>query len=522
MMSFDRAIDPGRAADDILARAAAKPWEDLLAAHAAEHGSMYGRVSLDLGASPRADLPTDERLNAVRKGAVDPGLEALYFQFGRYLLMGSSRPPGRVPANLQGIWNDRMWAPWEADFHLNINLQMNYWPADLCNLSETMESLSEWFARVAEKGEVSARKLYGARGWVAFTCTNLFGRTTPGGSTKGSQFQNGVLDPLAGAWMAMTLWRHYEFTSDEEFLRRRAYPVLKGAAEFILDYLVEDPDGALVIVPSTSPENSYIHPETGKPVRITKGSTYHTTIARVVLDAVSRASEILETDAQLRAEIDEALAKLPPFKIGGDGSIQEWIEDFKERHAGHRHISHLMGLHPFAEITPRAPELFEAARKTIERRLSHGGGHTGWSRAWVINFYARLLDGERAHEHVVMLLRKSTHPNLFDNHPPFQIDGNFGGTAGIAEMLLQSHDGEVRLLPALPKAWPTGSVRGLKARGGIAVDIEWRDGELTKATFRLAEGVPSEARSFEVRYGEKADRVRVGPGRDVVLSRADF
>ncbi|MHC4249012.1 MAG: glycoside hydrolase family 95 protein, partial [Planctomycetota bacterium] len=251
MMNFDRAIDPGRSADEILSRASAKSWDDLLAAHVAEHGSMYGRVSLDLGASPRADLPTDERLNAVRKGSGDPGLEALYFQFGRYLLMGSSRRPGRVPANLQGIWSDRMWAPWEADFHLNINLQMNYWPADLCNLSETMESLSGWFARVAEKGRVSARKLYGARGWVAFTCTNLFGRTTPGGSTKSSQFQNGVLDPLAGAWMAMTLWRHYEFTRDEEFLGRRAYPVLKGAAEFILDYLVADAGGALVIVPST-------------------------------------------------------------------------------------------------------------------------------------------------------------------------------------------------------------------------------------------------------------------------------
>ena len=513
MMNFDRSLVAGRRAEAILNEAADKPWGDLRRDHVAEHRTMFERVSLDLGGSDQDTITTNERLKRAKEDKIDPALATLYFQYGRYLLMSSSRRPGRLPANLQGMWNEKMWAPWEADYHLNINLQMNYWPADPTNLAETIDPLADWFIRLTEKGRVSARKLYNADGWVTYTATNPFGRTTPSGSTKASQFQNGVLDPLAGAWMAMTLWRHYEFSEDKAFLQEQAYPIIKGAAEFILDYLIKDQDGYLVIAPSTSPENAYIHPELNKPVRITRGAAYHMSIVRVVFEAVVLGSKILDTDEQLRVKLQSSLKKLPPFRIGADGTIQEWIEDYKENEPKHRHVSHLIGLHPFSLIGEQDARLLEAARRALEKRGF--GGDVGWSNAWKICFFARLGDAEQAHWYLNRLITRNAFGNLMNACWPgrvFQIDGNFSGTVGIAEMLLQSQGGHIHLLPALPKAWPEGKVTGLRARGNCEVDIYWEDGKLKRAVIRSLTGGP-----VRIRYKDDRRIVNIAKGQSYTL-----
>lgn len=505
---------PARLCQEQLRRAAQRSYAQIRKRHLADYQPLYRRVSLDLGAGDGAQMPTDQRMAAFHRGQADPGLASLFFQYGRYLLIAGSREDSPLPTNLQGIWNDNLACNmgWTCDFHLDINTEQNYWPTEVCNLTECHEPLFRLLESLRVAGRRTARNVYGARGWVCHVFTNPWGFTSPGWGLGWG------LHPTGGIWLASDLWEHYRFTGDRVFLRQRAYPILKEAAEFFLDYMVEHPKyGWLVTGPADSPENTFLTPD-GKGCSESMGPTCDAVLVRDLFSSCRQASEVLGCDEDFRAKLTAAQAKLPPLRIGRHGQLMEWLEDFEEAAPNHRHTSHLIALYPSAQISPTAtPDLAKAARTTIERRLSQRDWEdVEWSRGNLINFFARLGDAEQAHRHLMGLLLEDTETNLLTfsrggiaGAPAniFCVDGNYAGTAGIAEMLLQSQSDEMVLLPALPKAWPTGRVTGLRARGGFTVDIAWRNGELLSAVITSTNGG-----RCRVRYGSHVSECELAAG----------
>ena len=494
-------VQPEETTEEWIRSAAAKGYGALLEEHLADYKALFGRVRLRLGGARRASaLSTPERLAAYRSGAGDPELEELYFHFGRYLLISSSRP-GNLPANLQGIWSNSTDGPWHVDYHNNINVQMNYWPACPAHLEECSEPLFDYIRSLAAPGERVARSYFGARGWTASISANPFGFASP----LSSEDMTWNLCPMAGPWLATHLWDYYDFTRDTSFLRSTAYELLRSSARFTVDYLWRRPDGTYSAAPSTSPEHG----------PVSEGTTFSHAVAREILLDAAAAAEILGEDEAERQEWLAVERRIVPYQIGRFGQIMEWNEDIDDPDDHHRHVNHLFGLHPGRTLSPlTTPELARAARVTLNHR---GDGATGWSMGWKLNQWARLHDGDRAYSLFRNLLAQGTLDNLWDSHPPFQIDGNFGGTAGICEMLLQSHDGVIHLLPALPSVWKEGKVSGLLARGGFEVDIEWAEGKLTRAVIRSRAGS-----RCSVLYDGITREFPTVPGGEYRLSAAEF